>query len=98
MPAPVTILATLGYVISKQAGAGKVADMLAQLFGGAAGNAFFGDLEKLQSAFLTISRPDNNQELNRSVARSALHANLFCLMEALGEPVEPPSGKLEFWK
>ena len=98
MPDPVTILATLAYVISKRAGSGAIAGTLSQLFGGAAAGAFRGDLEKLRSAFLTITRPDSNQDLDRAVSRASLHASLFCLMEALGEPMEPAFGKLEQWR
>ena len=98
MLSSITILATLAYAISKKAGSDGSADVLAQLFGGATGNAFHGDVEKLRSAFLNITRPDSNQDLERAVARSSLHASLFCLMEALGEPLEPPTGKLAVWR
>ena len=97
VPIPVLILTVLGYVISKHAPVGGVTDLLSQLFGGTAGNPFHGDLEKLRSAFLTITLPDSNRELDRAVARSSLHASLFCLMEALREPMEPASGTLERW-
>ena len=101
---PVTILTALAYAITKSAATdpnsmlGSGVDLLAQLFGGAAGNSFHGDLENLRAAFLNITKPDNNQELERAAARSALHANLFCLMEALGEPMEPAAGKLAQWR
>ena len=98
MPDPITTLAALGYVISKHKGAGEIANTLSQLFGGAAGNAFHGDLVQLRKDFLTITRPDSNQDLDRAVARSSLHASLFCIMEALGEDLEPASGKLELWR
>jgi len=101
---PITILTMLAYAITKRAGTdpttnlGAGVDLLAQLFGGAAGNAFYGDLEKLRATFLTITRPDSNQDLERAAARSSLHASLFCLMEALGEPLEPAAGNLAHWR
>lgn len=98
---PITILTVLAYAIAKQKAGDqkgdellpKVLDAFAQLFGGAAGNAFHGNLEKLRAAFLNITKPDSNQDLERAAARSALHANLFCLMEALGEPLTTGKAK-----
>ena len=98
MLSSVTILMTLAYAISKHAGPSTSTDVLAQLFGDAAGNAFHGDVEKLRAAFLKITRPESNQDLERATARSSLHASLFCLMEALGDPLSPPAGKLAQWK
>jgi WD40 repeat protein len=99
---PITILTTVGYAIARNAGStaggpNPVSDVFAQVFGGAAGNALYGDVQSLRKAFLTVTRPDSNRDLERASARSALHADLFCLMEALGEPLEPPSGQLEKW-
>jgi hypothetical protein len=37
-------------------------------------------------SFLDLTRPDQNQDLERALARSALHASLFCTVEALGDP------------
>jgi WD40 repeat protein len=94
---PITILTTLGYAISKT-GKSPGADVLTQIFGGAAGNAFHANVQQLRTAFLTIARPDSNHELERAAARSSLQANLFCLMEALGESLEPAGGKLAVWR
>src|ERR1035441_6287249 len=95
---PVTLLTALAYAITKNTGTGGGSDVLAQLFGGAAGHAFHGDVQKLQTALLAITRPDSNQELERAAARSSLHASLFCLMEALGESLETASRTLAKWK
>jgi len=102
MPDPITVLTTLAYAVvrnvgSSSSGPNPVSDIFAQLFGGAAGNAFHGDVQELERAFLGVSRPDSNKDLARASTRSALHAQLFCLMESLGEPLDPPPGKLEKW-
>jgi WD40 repeat protein len=95
---PATILTILAYEIARQAGKDAGTDALAQLFGGAAGNFLHGDLQKLRTAFLTIAKPENNTELDRAAARSALHACLFCLTEALGESLEPATGTVARWR
>jgi tetratricopeptide (TPR) repeat protein len=106
MPLPLTVLATLGYCVFKSLSAAPggasypVPDALAQLFGGAAGNLFHGDVLKLRAeltGFITGRQPDSNQDLERGIARSVLHADLFCLMEAAKEPLKVPEGKLEAW-
>jgi len=101
MLAPATILTALAYAIAKNAGSGgpvRGVDLFAQLFGGAAGNAFNGDSAGLLHAFRAIARPGSSQDLERVAARSALHASLFCLMKALGESLEPASGTLAEWR
>lgn len=91
---PVTILTALAYAIAKNAGA----EVFADFFGGEARSALKGDLKRLLDEFLTITKPNSNQELERAAARSSLHANLFCLMEALGESMEPARGKVAKWR
>lgn len=97
MVSSITVLLSIAYAISKHAGSGTGAEVLSELFGDAAGNAFHGDIEKLRTAFLTVTRPERNEDLERSTVRSALHANLFCLMEALGESLGPPQGNAAKW-
>jgi WD40 repeat protein len=102
MPDPITILMAVAYAIVKNAGTNPnapsaVMDAFAQLFGGAAGNAFHGDVQGLKRAFLNVSRPDSNQDLERAIVRAALHADLFCLMKSLSESIDPPAGQFEKW-
>jgi hypothetical protein len=68
-----TVLATLGYSVFKRLSAGHdgtyspLPDALAQLFGGAAGNLFHGDIERLRAdlfQFLSGGRPEGNEERN----------------------------------
>src|SRR5262249_5151032 len=101
-----TVLATLGYSVFKRLSAGHdgtyspLSDAPAQVFGGAPGNPFHGDTERLRAElfqFLSGGRPEGNEDLERAIARSALHADLFCLMEAAKEPLALPPGKLDAW-
>src|ERR1035437_9345938 len=94
----VTLLTALAYAIAKNAGSGAGLESLAQMFGGAAGSSFHVDIQKLRTAFFAITRPDSNRDLDRAAARSSLHASLFCLMEALGESLEPAGGALAKWR
>jgi hypothetical protein len=72
MSLPVTAFATLGYYVFKNLSAAPggasypVPDALAQLFGGAAGNLFHGDINELRAeltSFITGRQPDSNQDL-----------------------------------
>src|ERR1700733_888592 len=101
---PVTILSALAFAVARKSGAdphtgsGLAIDTLTTMLGNVAGNSFTGDIQKIRQSFLTLTRPDQNQDLERALARSALHASLFCVMEALGEPMKPPTGKFERWQ
>jgi hypothetical protein len=81
---------------------GAVWSNLNMLVSGAAGNFAHADLQKLYQVFGTwidgSARPDRNEDLERSIARSAAQADLFCVMEAAGEPLKLPEGKLARWQ
>ena len=101
---PVTLLTVMAYAVTRNSGTdpktnfGLAFEALSEMFGGAAGNSFFGDVQKLRQTFLTITKPDSNRDLDRAVARSALQASLFCIMEAIGEPMKSPVGKVALWR
>ena len=97
----ITILSALAVTaLQKDGGIEGVRQMLGTLVGGAAGNAFSADVHDLGNAlagWLRATRPDRNMDLERAVRRSGLHADLFCIVEALGEPLELPESRGERW-
>jgi tetratricopeptide (TPR) repeat protein len=101
---PVTVLSALAFAVARKSGAdphtsfGLAVDTLTTMLGNVAGNSFTGDIQKIRKSFVTLTQPDQNEDLERALARSALHASLFCVMEALGEPMKPPAGRVAFWR
>ncbi|HEY6340331.1 MAG TPA: hypothetical protein VIY49_02470 [Bryobacteraceae bacterium] len=96
-----TILSGLAVLaLKKGSGADPVRQMLDTVVGGAAGNQFFTDFHNIRrgmAQWLRGIHPDQNMAIERAVLRSALHADLFCLIEAAGEPLELPANRAERW-
>ena len=76
-------------------------DLLTELVSGAVKFAQ-ADIQKLYAVLGTwidgSVRPGRNEDLERAIARSAAQADLFCTMEAAGEPLKLPEGKLARWQ
>ena len=103
-----TIVTALAYAALKKHGAELAklipasevdwSDLLTTLASGAAGNFAHADVQKLYQvlgAWIDGSaRPGRNEDLERAIARSAAQADLFCIMEAGGEPLKLPEGRL----
>jgi len=96
-----TILSGLAILaINKRSSADPVRQMLDTIVGGGAGNQFFTDFHNIRrglAQWLHGIRPDQNMAIERAVLRSALHADMFCLIEAAGEPLELPPNRAERW-
>lgn len=89
---PLTILCTLGVTVVKAAqdtdNPWLPAQVLDSLLSGVTGNLLHEDVRRLSRSlaeWIRKARPAANEELQRAVTRSAVCADLFCLMEALGE-------------
>ena len=107
-----TIATALAYAALKKHGAELAklipvsevdwSDLLTTLASGAAGNFAHADVQKLYQVLGTwidgSTRPDRNEDLERAIARSAAQADMFCVMEAAGEPLMLPEGKLARWQ
>src|SRR5262245_8607925 len=71
--------------------AGAVFQLLEHVVGHIAGSSAHEDLNEVRRLVADAFQgptPDKNLDLERSVARAALHADLFCLMETLHEPTD----------
>ena len=101
---PITIATGLAFVAFKahdQSLPVPVKEFFEQFLSGAFGNYAHADVEKLRKSLAGWAQgahPAENMDLDRAVTRSAIHADLFCVTEALGEPVELPEGRLERWQ
>src|ERR1035437_4106061 len=82
-------------------GLGLVLDTVAELAGHVGGHFAAEDTDRLNETFKKWwegARLDKNQDLDRALARSALYADLFCLMEVLDTLAEKPTGIAAYLK
>ncbi|HWB86707.1 MAG TPA: HEAT repeat domain-containing protein [Bryobacteraceae bacterium] len=87
---PLTVGSILAVLGARFAGADVTAGgLLANI----ATNVVHPDVESFRNQILSwFNGPhyDKNMDLERAVARSSIHADLFCIIEALHEPLDPP--------
>src|SRR5205823_2119415 len=104
---PLTLLSLVAYVGLKSrgeqgGGLGAYAlEFAGHILGHIGGEPAAKDAERLRerlAEWLKGPHPDSNLDLEQAVTRSAIHADLFCVMEALAEPADPPQGRLERWR
>jgi hypothetical protein len=64
------------------------------------GTAAHGDVKRAREEFtrwFNGPSPDKNFDLEKAVTRSAIHADLFCIIEALGDNYEPLGSSAPLW-
>ncbi len=107
MPDPFTALIGLAWAGSQFAGEPdnpvlkKLRDLAIEQAGHLTSHFAHADLERARESlheYFEGHHPEKNLDLERAVTRSSLHADIYCLMEALHEPLEPPKGRIERWR